>query len=468
MSIKIDLGRLIKYVLKRIWLPILLAVILAGGMFYRSAYMTQDTYTASATMYVYNANPNLVNYQYINSSDLNTAVQLMDTYMAVIRSNKVMDAVCERLDNPEILPAQVASTLSMGSVSGTGLLRISSTTRDPQLSMDICNAVASIAPSEIIRVVGAGSMEVVDYAELPMGPNGRGTLRNMTLGLLAGGVLGCGILVLLFLLNQRVADSRDLTDRYTLPMLGIIPRQSRSEGFVDRPISKMSPASLLVAYGKLRMNLNFTMKNKHKLLLVSSSVPGEGKSTVAANVAVSFAMDNKRVLLVDGDMRKPRQHQMFALNQSNTGLSDMLIGESSVKQVTVREIVPNLDLIPAGAVPPNPAELLNSSEMRKFLKNAEENYDYVVLDTPPINVVSDPLVLSDENAGLLFVTRAGYSDHREIRKALVAAEFTNIPVLGMVMTCANERAEDGYYRRGYKRYYNAYDQERKRAKEVQK
>lgn len=468
MTIKIDLMRLLKYLLARIWLPIICAVICAGVMFYHSSFMVPDTYTASATLYVYNANPNVVNYQYVNLSDLNTAVQLIDTYMAVIRSNKVLDAVLERLDNPRLTTAAISASLSMGSVSGTGLLRISSTTPDPQLSMDICNAVASIAPHEIIRVVGAGSLEVVDYAELPKGPNSHNTMRNAMLGGMAGGVLACGLLVLMFLLNQKLTESKELTDMYTPPLLGVIPLQPEMKRRADYLLGNNSPTQLLVAYGKLRMNLTFAMKDKPKMLLVSSSVPGEGKSTVAANVAVSFAKDGKRVLLIDGDMRKPSQELLFDVNTHGSGLSEMLIGEASKDEAVLHEVRPNLDLIRSGTIPPNPAELLNSVEMRDFLHKQSDMYDLIVLDVPPINVVSDPLVLSDLGLNLLFVTRGGYSDHREIRKALKAVEFTDIPLLGMVMTGADLRRETGMSHKSYDRYYRVYDKSAKRTREAKK
>lgn len=172
MTMKIDLVRLTRYLLKRIWLPILCALIGFGGMYYRSAYMMPDTYTAFATMYVFNGNPNAINYQYTTATDINTSVMLVDTYAVVIRSNKVMEAVAEQLDQ-SILPQYIASTLSMSSVGETGVMQIACTTPDPQLSMDICNAVVSIAPAEIIRVVNAGSAEVIDYAELPLEPNNR-------------------------------------------------------------------------------------------------------------------------------------------------------------------------------------------------------------------------------------------------------------------------------------------------------
>ena len=174
-TIQIDLIKLIKYILRHILLPIIFAVIGFGILYYQTAYRMPNTYTASGTMYVYNANPNTLNYQYTNTNDLNSAVQLIDTYMIVVKSNKVMDVVAERMskDYPGIKPEFIASTISMASVSETGVVRVSSVTSEPKLSQDICNAVLDAAPEEIIRVVSAGSVEVIDYAEEPTRPDPR-------------------------------------------------------------------------------------------------------------------------------------------------------------------------------------------------------------------------------------------------------------------------------------------------------
>lgn len=456
MTMKIDLVRLIRYLLKRIWLPILCALIGFGGMYYRSTYMMPDTYTAFATMYVFNGNPNAINYQYTTATDINTSVMLVDTYAVVIRSNKVMEAVAEQLDQ-SILPQYIASTLSMSSVGETGVMQIACTTPDPQLSMDICNAVVSIAPAEIIRVVNAGSAEVIDYAELPLEPNNRQPIKKGIIGALAGGVLGAGVLLIFFLMNRKLADTRDWTDNYTLPVLSTIPKQEKKENRSDYLIGNHTSSQVLAAYGKLRMNLFFAMHGEVKTLLISSAIPGESKSTVAANLAISFAMDGKSVLLIDGDMRKPTQGELFHLTDAEGGLSDLLV-TASKKQGRIWENVRlNLDVLPTGTIPPNPSELLNSPEMQDLLKEMSKKYDLILIDTPPINVVTDALVLANTNVGMLFVTRCGYSDHREIRKALEAVEFSKINLLGATLTYATKTTEGYHSYSYYKRYYGAYD-----------
>ena len=202
---KIDLVKLITFVMKRCWLIVLCVELGFGAMYIRTTRFMPDTYTASGTMYVNNGNPNMEQYQYTNSNDLDSAVQLIDTYLIVVKSEKVMKSVVERLSNdyPGISVGYIASTLSMASVSETGVASIRSKTNDAKLSKDIVNAVLDVAPEEIIRVVGAGNIEIIDYAIAPMLPDGRGEFAKGVLGAMAGAVLAGCILLVMFLLCKK-------------------------------------------------------------------------------------------------------------------------------------------------------------------------------------------------------------------------------------------------------------------------
>ncbi len=460
-GIQIDLTRLIFYILKRCWLVILCGIIGFAGMYYRSEHNAIDTYSASGTMYVLNANPKVVNYEYLNAGDLETATQLIDTYMVVVKSNKVMNVVAERLceEYPGISPQFIASTLSMAPVEKTGVVQVVSTTWDPKLSRDICNAVMDVAPQEIIRVVSAGSIEIIDYAEEPSFPNPRGSRRQGLIGALAGMILACGLLFLLFLLDHRVKDERDVTDHYTPPVLSSIQRSRKDKkdpkAFV---LTDNSPMEVIEGYAKLRMNLVYTMAGKEKKsLIVTSAVSGEGKSTVAANLAISCAMAEKKVLLIDGDLRRSRQNDIFGYDLEKPGLSDVLIGKRSWREAVLPGGVGKPAVLLAGPLPPNPGELLSSKEMKALLSELEAEYDLVLLDVPPVNIVSDPLVLSGNVAGCLFVIRQDYTDHRELRKALISSEMMSMNVMGFVFYGDKLNQGGKHYSRKYYKDYYKYD-----------
>lgn len=463
-SQKINLMKLFAYLLKRAWIMIICAVVGFAGLYCYTKYYKKDTYTSFATMYVINANTNLVNYQYANVSDLNSAVQLLDTYLVVIRSAKVMNAVAERLnaDYPGIQPGFISQTLSMGSVADTGVLRINCTTGYPQLSADICNAVVDVAPAEIIRVVKAGSIEVVDYAETPLEPDSRSPMRRGIIGAIAGAVFAACVLFLLYILNHKITSEDDLTDEYTPPVLSSVKREKkRNKDPKTYLLDENSSMETAESYAKLRMNLLYTLVNKeNKVIAITSAVSGEGKSTITANLAIACAMSGKRVLLIDADMRRASQQAIFGYDQNLPGLSDALIGNCQWWNAVITEYRSNLNILPTGHLPPNPAELLAMPETAELLAEAQQQFDLVLIDLPPINIVSDPLVVSSHVAGCLLIVRQGYSDHRAIRKALASAELTGMNILGFVFYGENINQGSYYSKKYYKKssYYNKEDQ----------
>ena len=473
----IDLAKLAIYILKRIWIVIICAAIGFGAMYFRAS-KNPDTYTASGTMFVTNSNPNLVNYGYTSTNDINSAVSLVNIYSEVIKSETVMQRVLEyRIETveedgvehdlllgqkyPSLSAGYIRGSISMNSVNQTPMVRVSCTTSNAQLSADICNAVLQVAPAAIKEVVGAGEATPQDFATVPMVANARSEKQQGIIGGLAGAVLACGILLVLFLLNRKVEKPGELTDKYTPPILSYI---RRDKGNNDNPgaflLSENSEMDLVEGYAKLRMNLLYTLnEKKNNIVLVTSAISGEGKSTIAANLAVSFALSGKKLLLIDADMRRACQSDIFGYKQGIKGLSDVLMGTAELQDVIRRTQWKKLSVLPAGTMTINPCELLENPAMQKLLEKAEEKYGLILIDVPPINIVSDPLALSAQAAGALIVVRQNFSDHREIRRALISAEMTGLEILGFVFYGENLHQGKYYSRRaknGYK-YYNAYD-----------
>lgn len=473
----IDLAKLAIYILKRCWLVIICAAVGFGYMYLRAS-KTPDTYTASGTMFVTNSNPNLVNYGYTSTSDISSAVQLVNIYSEVVKSETVMQRVLEYQietagendSEQDVLLSQkypglstgfVRSVISMASINSTPMVRVSCTTTIPEMSADICNAVLQVAPAAIKDVVSAGEAKAQDFATVPMIANGRNDRKSGLTGAMACAIVACGILFLFFLRNNRVEKPGELTDNYTPPILSYVRRSKGGDKDAGAYLlSDKSDMDLVESYAKLRMNLLYAMTDKmHHTVLVTSAISGEGKSTIAANLAVSLAMSGKKILLVDADMRRACLSEIFYYNPNSPGLSDILTGNTEVKQAILSSVWDNLDILPAGSIPTNPCELLESPAMQELLQELEEKYDLVLIDVPPINIVSDPLALSGQAAGALFVVRQNFSDHREIRRALISAEMTGLEVLGFVFYGENIHQGRYYSRRsqrGYQ-YYNKYD-----------
>ena len=204
------------------------------------------------------------------------------------------------------------------------------------------------------------------------------------------------------------------------------------------------------AYRTVRTNLMFSLVKKGcKRVVFTSAVQAEGKTTTAANVAFSIARNHRKVLLIDLDLRRPRINRL--LKVSNTPwLSNYLSGFNSLEEVLHRNVYENLDLVCAGTLSPNPAELIASDAMADFLKEAEQHYDYIIIDTAPVNVVSDALPVIKTSDGGVLVTREKYSNHTEIRKAIERIKFIEGKVLGVVVNGTHEE------KRGYGRYGKKY------------
>lgn len=208
------------------------------------------------------------------------------------------------------------------------------------------------------------------------------------------------------------------------------------------------------AYRTIRTNLLFALANTdNHVVLFSSAEPSVGKSTLCSNLAIVMAQTGAKVLIIDGDMRKPVQHRHFHRPKSD-GLSKILGGFSTPEDVIVRQVAPNVDAIFSGPIPPNPSELLGAPQMEALLNKARKEYDFVFVDMPPLNVVADALVLAQHSAGVVVVARQGQTYYEELQECLENIKLSNAPVLGVVITDVHENMA-GYVGRQY--YYRCYD-----------
>lgn len=212
-------------------------------------------------------------------------------------------------------------------------------------------------------------------------------------------------------------------------------------------------AALVVeAYKKLRANLLFAMASKeNKVIIVTSPEPNVGKSTVCGNLAVMMAQTGRKVLLIDADLRKPTLHRMFHVMKAD-GLTRYLINMASLEECIKPNVAPGLDLMPSGAIPPNPSELLGSARMAGLLEKVSEQYDYVFIDMPPVNVVTDGLVLAARAAGVVMLSRYNSTTYDELREAIESVKNVHGNLLGVIINdyrYEGEEKQRQYYRKRY-------------------
>ena len=210
------------------------------------------------------------------------------------------------------------------------------------------------------------------------------------------------------------------------------------------------------AYKSVRTNLLFTMANTdNKIVTVSSAEPNSGKSTTCAYLAQAMAQTGSRVLVIDADMRKPTQHKLFRIN-NNVGLSRLLGGFGDIEESIHHGVSPGLDLISAGPIPPNPSELLGSKQLQDLLDKLSTSYDFIFIDTPPMRVVTDPLLIGHLTAGVVLICRQKQTTYDDIKKCLESLNSSNSNLLGVIISDVMEKHKP--YSMSYnKDYYYAYE-----------
>ena len=199
-------------------------------------------------------------------------------------------------------------------------------------------------------------------------------------------------------------------------------------------------------YRNLRTNIQYSSTDEdNKIIAVTSTTPGEGKSTTVANIAIILAQAGHKVIVIDCDQRKPNIHKIFKMSNMN-GLSNYLVGELELGDAIKKNVTKNLDILTAGNIPPNPSELLGSNKMIKTIEKLKQEYDYIIIDTPPVGVVTDAQIISTYSTGVLFVIEQDKTDRREILSAKKMLDIVNANILGVVLNkIKKECSQYSYY-----------------------
>ncbi len=307
----------------------------------------------------------------------------------------------------------------------------------------------------------SGSGVIVQSAVEEASPIAPKPLRNTGIGLIVGLVFGIGMAFLYEYLDNTIKSTDEAERVYGAPVLAIVPIDKLEKGLKRRLAITEAPGSASAeAYRVLRNAIDFVnFEHDLKTLLVTSATPGEGKSTVAANLAMSLAQAGKKVVLLSCDFRRPTTDQFFDVNNL-IGLSDVLLGTHSLKAALQQPGGEQLLVITAGKMPPNPSELLASTKMQELIDSLEDWADWVIVDTPPVLAVADPVSVARWVDGVLMVSKAGESRREAAQKAVeylgkVGARIVGVAVWGLDETKNQVGYGYGYYTGGYY-YYRSY------------
>ncbi|MDP3980269.1 MAG: polysaccharide biosynthesis tyrosine autokinase [Chlamydiota bacterium] len=329
--------------------------------------------------------------------------------------------------------------------------------REAETNQELYNSLLSRAKEtnlfEGLKISNISIVETADAPILPIWPNKRLNFILALLGALMGAI---SLVFFLEYLDNTIKDKEDIERFLKISTLGNIPKaQSLKKKFSEKDLDiacfldQQSPFTESFRYIKAAVLLSHVDK-PHPVLLITSSNPGEGKTTIAVNLAITMAATGENVLLIDADLRNPRVNKIFKTKPDH-GLSSILAGLSSPENSIFQTQIPNLSVLSSGLIPPNPNELLASDKMKRFINWAGAHYQRVILDSPPVMAVSDPLNLVNQVDGTIFVIQAGKINRKIILQGLQRLKETNAKILGAVLNKINEKSKNQYYY-----YYSSY------------
>jgi capsular exopolysaccharide synthesis family protein len=365
------------------------------------------------------------------------AKQAVETYRSIITSSLVLDPVVEDLGLSSA-PSGISATAPLNSA----IITISVDNRNPGQAARVANAVAESFATVVTDTLesreqaAAFNIRIVtlEPAQVPTNPVAPNLSLSLAIGALLGLAVGVGVALLRATLDRRVRVAVDVEAAVPVPVLGQIPLDPET---VEYPLAMVTAphGPRAEAFRSLRTNVRFFFSGNQGVFVVTSSGPGEGKSTTAANLALAFADAGQRVALLDGDLRLPRVAEYFGI-EGGIGLSDVLAGRVQLNDVIQRWGRSALFLLPAGTVPPNPAELLGSPAMENLIETLKEAFDVVIIDAPPLLLVTDAAVIARVTTGALLIAAAGSSQANRLTDAAKSIESVGARVLGTVLTKA--------------------------------
>ena len=479
-EIEIDLSRLIGALINKVWLIGIVSVLCAVITFMGTLFFVTPLYQSSAMFYVNNSSISLGEASLsISSADISASRGLVKSYIVILNTRETLVDVIDYAGASRTYK-ELREMISSESVNETEIFQVTVTSTDPQQAELLANAIAYILPERIGTIIDGTSAEIVDPAIVPSKHSSPSYTKNTIAGFLLGLVAIVAIVGLREICDTTIRSEEDVQQCCKHPILAAVPDMTAQSkggsyyGYGEKRTKKSAvshPAKRAVvgpnisfaaseAYKLLRTKLQFSFadENDCHIIGLSSAISGEGKSLTAVNLAFTLAQLDKKVLLVDCDMRRPTLAEKLQLAKA-PGLSSYL-----TRQCKLDDLVQICDrgegdmgfhVITAGQNPPNPVELLSSARMRKALEAMRKVYDYVILDLPPVGEVSDALAITKETDGMLLVVRQNYCDRNILTDAVRQFDFLNAKTLGVVFNCAGEHG--GNYKRYYKGYAKSYE-----------
>jgi len=384
--------------------------------------------------------------------------QRVTSYTELLEGTTLAQRTIDKLGLDGLSAAQLAAKVDASSTPDTVLIDTAVTDTSPERARDLANALSDefvVMARELETPEDGGPptarVVVEQYAATPSTPVTPKTKRNVALGLAVGVLLGIALAVLRDRLDNTVKNRETLEELTGTGVVGVIPHEKERQ---EKPAISFSDAHSgdAEAYREMRTNLQFLhVDNPPRSLVVTSSVPTEGKTTTAINLALVLAEAGHSVVLVEADLRRPRVSK-YLDTMNDAGLSTVLAHQATLEEVLQPTAVDGMWVLAAGALPPNPSELLGSAHAREVFDELRERFDYVIIDAPPLLPVTDATILATAADGALLVARFGKTTREQFARAVGNLRTVNANVLGSILTMTPTKGHGTVYE--YRYYYS--------------
>lgn len=384
----------------------------------------------------------------ITQNDITINKNLVSTYREIIQSKLILNKVISNM-RLDISYEALKKNVKVNSVKDTEIINIFVYNEDKRQAKNIAKQIAHVFETEIVEIYNIENVSIIDEATVDEDPYNVHVLKQIVIGTGIGFILSSLVIAICFYFDDTVKSEEEIEKGLKVPILGSVPKyhdKIGSSSGKDLIICSDSKSGISEAIRTLRTNLQFaSIDKKLKTILVTSSVPGEGKSFVASNLAVALANGGSRVLLVDCDIRRGRQHHIFGF-PNKKGLSNLLLEDvGQVYRSYINESkIPNLYLMFKGVTPPNPSELLNSEKNKRLIESLSNNFDIIVFDGAPINGLADSLVMSTLVDGVIVVTAYKETSKTLLEDTKKNLDNVNANIMGIVLNRTNTNKSKYY------------------------
>ena len=441
---EINLKELFDYFIDKIKYIIIATLVccLIGGIY--TKFLTIPMYKSSTTV-ILGSNQEGTG---ITQSDISINNNLVSTYAEIIKSRRVLEQVQKEL-NESYTYKELASEISVSSINNTQIIKITVEDNNALNAKIIANLVAKVFTVEVPELYNLDNVHILDVAIEEEEPYNINVAKSSIIGGVLGLVLSSGIFFVIYYFDRTAKSVEQVEEVLQMPILGSV---EETKNLKEELVVATNPKEIISEQIRtIRTNLQFTSADeKIKTILITSSIPSEGKSFISSNLATAFAQNNKKVLIVDCDMRKGRVNKIFKIS-NRIGLSNLLAykedDEENLEDYVFKTKIDNLYIIPRGKVPPNPSELLNSQKTAKLISLLSEIFDYIIFDGPPVNGLSDSLIMSDYVDRTIVVTSLNSAPIELLESTKKMLTNVNAKVAGVIVNKVPRRKSSGksYY-----------------------